>query len=450
MLTGRRWGSLAVWRIAPLTLCLTTALACARIAAPPGGPPDRTPPQLLSTSPDSVAVLAEWDEDVEFRFSEVISEGGTPNFGLGSGDLEKLIILSPSTRVPVVRWRRSRITVHPREGWRPNTVYRIELLPGIVDLRNNRSQNGRVVTFTTGAPLPTDTLRGLVINWETRRPAPRAMIEAILLPDSLPYRSATDSVGTFALGPLPPGEYLVYAALDQNNDAKRQPREPFDTVRLERGRVLAGELWTFRRDTTPVRIQTVIRQDSLSLAVTFTQQLDPTQPWRTDSVRVVTLPDSTPVAVDTVLPQEPFDSLFRRPPADTVAPADSARIQQERARADSARVADSVARARREQALGAERRPDAPQTDTMALRVRTTRPAVFDKLFIRLEQPLVPGTRYVVTFFGLRSLSGIVGSPRSGAIRIDAPPAADTTGAVRDTARTAPDTTRARPDTVPP
>jgi hypothetical protein len=95
-------------------------------------------------------------------------------------------------------------------------------------------------------------------------------------------------------------------------------------------------------------------------------------------------------------------------------------------------------------------RPDAPQTDTMALRVRTTRPAVFDKLFIRLEQPLVPGTRYVVTFFGLRSLSGIVGSPRSGAIRIDAPPAADTTGAVRDTARTAPDTTRARPDTVPP
>jgi hypothetical protein len=425
-------------------------MACARIAAPPGGPPDRAPPQLLSTSPDSVAVLAEWDEDVEFRFSEVISEGGTPNFGLGSGDLEKLIILSPSNRVPVVRWRRSRITVRPREGWRPNTVYRIELLPGIVDLRNNRSQNGRVITFTTGAPLPTDTLRGLVVNWETRRPAPRAMIEAILLPDSLPYRSATDSVGAFALGPLPPGEYLVYAALDQNNDAKRQPREPFDTVRLERGVVLAGELWTFRRDTTPVRIQTVTRQDSLSLAVTFTQQLDPTQPWRTDSVRVVTLPDSTPVAVDTVLPQAPFDSLFRRPPADTTAPADSARIQQERARADSARVADSVARARREQALGAARRPDAPRTDTMALRERTTRPAVFDKLFIRLEQPLVPETRYVVTFFGLRSLSGIVGSPRSGAIRIDAPPAADTTRAVRDTARAARDTTRARPDTVPP
>jgi hypothetical protein len=443
-----------VWRrdTAVLLLCLTAVplSSCARIAAPPGGPPDRAPPQLLATLPDSVAVLADWDEDVEFQFSEVISEGGSPNFGLGSGDLEKLIILSPSNRVPVVRWRRSRITVRPREGWRPNTVYRIELLPGIVDLRSNRSRNGRVITFTTGAPLPTDTLRGLVVNWENRRPAPRAMVEAILLPDSLPYRTAADSVGVFTLGPLPAGEYLIYAALDQNNDAKRQPREPFDTVRLQRGQVMAGEMWTFRRDTTPVRIQSVTRGDSLSLVVTFSQQLDPYQPLGPDSVRVVTLPDSVPVAVDTVIPQALFDSLFgRRLVADTGAPGDTTRIQRERARADSIRVADSVARVRREQALGAARRPDAPRADTLALRERRTRPALFDKLVIRLEQPLVPETRYVVMFFGLRNSSRIAGSPRSGVIRIEPRPVADSSRAVPDTARAVRDTARVRPDTVP-
>ena len=74
--------------------------------------------------------------------------------------IERLVILSPSSRVPAVSWKRSRITVHPREGWRPNTVYRVELLPGVADLRNNRSQNGRVITFTTGAPLPTATSAG--------------------------------------------------------------------------------------------------------------------------------------------------------------------------------------------------------------------------------------------------------------------------------------------------
>lgn len=451
-LTGRRRNGVGVcrWITVTLPLCLTASLACARIAAPPGGPPDRAPPQLLSTSPDSVTVLADWDEDVEFQFSEVISEGSAPNFGLGSGDLEKLIILSPSNRVPVVRWRRSRITVRPREGWRPNTVYRIELLPGIVDLRSNRSRNGRVITFTTGAPLPTDTLRGLVINWENRRPAPRALVEAVLLPDSLSYRTATDSVGVFRLGPLPSGEYLVYAAIDQSNDGKRQPREPFDTVRLQRGQVLTGEMWAFRRDTTPVRIQSVTRGDSLSLVVTFSQQLDPYQPLRSDSVRVVTLPDSAPVAVDTVIPPALYDSLFgRRLVADTGAAADTTRLRRERARADSIRVADSVARVRREQALGAARRPEAPRADTLALRERRTRPALFDKLVIRLEQPLVPETRYVVTFFGLRNSSRIAGSPRSGAIRIEPRPVADSSRAVRDTARAVRDTARARPDTVP-
>jgi len=454
-LTGRRRGGGAAWRwiAATLPLCLAAALlvSCARIAPPPGGPPDRSAPQLLSTLPDSVAVLPDWDDDVEFRFNEVISEGASPNFGLGSGDLEKLVILSPTTRVPVVGWRRSRITVHPREGWRPNTVYRIELLPGIVDLRSNRSRNGRVVTFTTGAPLLTDTLDGLIVNWENRRPAPRALIEAVLLPDSLTYRTTADSVGAFALGPLPAGEYLIYGAIDQNNDAKRQPREPFDSIRLTRGQKHAGALWAFRRDSTPVRIQTVSRHDSLTLAVTFSQQLDPRQRLLTDSVRVVMLPDSTPVAVDTVLPQVLFDSLFgRRPAADSATPADSVRLRAERARADSIRVADSLARVRREQALGAARRPQAPRADTTALQELRTRPALFDKLFVRLKQPLVRDSRYVVTFFGLRNLSGIAGSPRSGAIRIEAPPPADTSRAARDSARAVRDTTRPGRDTTRP
>ena len=42
----------------------------------------------------------------------------------------------------IARWRRDRITVRPREGWRPNTMYRVELLPGVSDLRNNRATTG--------------------------------------------------------------------------------------------------------------------------------------------------------------------------------------------------------------------------------------------------------------------------------------------------------------------
>ena len=71
------------------------AVSCARMEPPPGGPPDIAPPQLVATRPDSLASIPNFKGDVEFQFDEVISEGGSPNQGAGTGDLEKLVILSP-------------------------------------------------------------------------------------------------------------------------------------------------------------------------------------------------------------------------------------------------------------------------------------------------------------------------------------------------------------------
>ncbi len=112
----------------------------------------------------------------------MISEGGAPNRGEGTGGLEKLIVLSPTTEFPDVSWKRDRITVKPKGGWRPNRVYRVQLLPGVTDLRNNRSNEGAVLTFTTGAPRPQNTLKGTVVDWTTSRPAANALIVATLLP----------------------------------------------------------------------------------------------------------------------------------------------------------------------------------------------------------------------------------------------------------------------------
>ncbi len=232
---------------APALALVALAVACARIAPPPGGPPDFIAPRLVATVPESLAVLPGFDGWVEFAFDEVVDQGRTPNFGFGNGDLERLVLVSPDTGVPRVRWHRNRIAVRPHDGWRPNTVYRIELGAGLEDLapRPNRRDSAAVITFTTGAPVPTRTLYGRAVDWIARRFAPRVLVEVALLPDSLIYRTVTDSSGRFRIGPLPEGEYLVSVTLDQNANRRRDGREGWDSVRIAEGRDSVGEVWAF-------------------------------------------------------------------------------------------------------------------------------------------------------------------------------------------------------------
>lgn len=328
--------------------------ACANILPPPGGPPDTAPPQLVSISPESLAVLPAFDGDVEFRFSEVVAEGAAGQ-GDALGELERLVILSPARGVPEIRWRRNRITVRPRGGWLPNRVYRVQLLPGVADLRNNRSQAataGGVVTFTTGAPVPTATLRGAVFDWTTGRPAVGALVEAVLLEDSLPYRIVTDSAGRFALGPVPTATYDVFGIIDQDRDLARDPREAFDSVRVAAG-ADSIRLWTFPRDTTPPRIRDITVRDSVTATVTFTSPLLPAQVIDTASVALMRLPDSTRVPVVSLAPLAPGDT------APTVLPG--------------------------------------------------MRAALSERLVLRAYTPWIPGTRYALRVRGIRNAAGVAG-----------------------------------------
>jgi hypothetical protein len=380
----------SLWSVfaALLPICPAALLSCARIEPPPGGPPDATPPRLIAIKPDSFAVLGPFRGVAEFRFDEVISEGGAPNRGEGTGGLEKLVILSPSTRIPEVNWKRNRITVRPREGWRTNRVYRVELLPGVTDLRNNRSESGTVLTFTTGAPKPTNTLQGVVVDWGTSRPAANALVIATLLPDSLPYRGVSDSSGRFSLGPLPTGDYQVTGVLDQDHDQLQDAREAYASARVARGKSDAGELWAFVHDTTPPRIQTVTVEDSVSASITFSQKLDPRQRLSPGDVRLRLLPDSVPVGVASILPGPVDDSLHRRAPR-----ADSTAI-------DSTAL-DTTA-ARRKPSPTLPNRP-APQNRQMA------RPPLYERLVLRVPRPWAPGSRLVLEIRGVRNITGVAG-----------------------------------------
>jgi Big-like domain-containing protein len=417
-------------RVTPARLSAFIGLlgaSCARIEPPPGGPPDITPPQLMAIKPDSFSRIPNFKGEVEFRFDQVVSEGSSPNQGTGTGDLEKLVILSPTTRVPHVNWRRDRITVKPAEGWRPNTVYRVELLPGVTDLRRNQSKQGTVLTFTTGAELPATTIDGTVVDWSTSRPAPGALVEALLLKDSLPYRGLADSAGHFSFGPLPSGEYLVRGIIDQNRNNVADPREAFDSVRLAPGKTSAGELWAFVHDTTPPRIQEIAATDSVSATVTLSQTLDPRLHLKPDAVTVRVLPDSTLVQVASLLTKTEDDSIHRR----AAAARDTLSDTTGRERPGIREVPPAPTPA---PGPGARGRGAQPRVQPEML---TSRPPLTDKLVVRVVRPWTAGSRYEVEIKGVRNTTGAAGDVRGG-FTVPKPGAADSTRAKADSAKRAP------------
>ncbi|MGH7508747.1 MAG: Ig-like domain-containing protein [Gemmatimonadales bacterium] len=403
---------------------LSILSSCARMEPPPGGPPDAQPPRLIATRPDTLASLGAFRGVAEFQFDEVISEGGTPSRGEGTGDLERLVILSPTTRVPEVSWRRNRITVRPREGWQPNRVYRVQLLPGVTDLRNNRSEEAAVLTFSTGAPRPRRTLQGQVVDWGTSRPAPNALVIATLLPDSLDYRAVADSSGRFNIGPLPDGEYLVTGVLDQNADHRQDSREAYGTARAPRGKSDAGEIWAFVHDTNPPRIQTIAVNDSLSATITFSQKLDPRQRLAARDVRLLLLPDSTPYPVASILPQPVDDSLHA-----------AAVIPDTAGRADTTRAGRRAAPRLRGRADTGE--------------VRTTRPPLFDRLVLRVPRPWPPGARLALELRGVRNVTGAAGNPVGVVAVPERAPSPKDTAAVQQPRDTAGAARPKRPPTAP-
>ncbi len=142
------------------------AASCASQGEPPGGPPRTTPPQIVRVVPESGAVVPDWHGDAVIVFDEVIDEmpasPGPPGAITG---LARQVILSPAAGEVKVSWHRTAIRVRPAEGWRPQRVYRLELLPGITDLRRNVLKRGTTVVFSTGPAIPATALTGTAVLW---------------------------------------------------------------------------------------------------------------------------------------------------------------------------------------------------------------------------------------------------------------------------------------------
>lgn len=364
-------------------IALVLVGGCASAGQPPGGPERHVPPEIVSVLPDSGQTNATV-KYAQFQFDEVVSDRPS-----GSGTtLDQLFLISPRTGAPEVSWHRSRITVRPHGGFRPNTAYRITLLPGLADLRGNVRKDTRTILFSTGPTFPRFSIPGRVFDWAAQRPAIGAYIEGIARRDTtLVYLAAADSTGEFDLGPLDTGTYLVRAIVDQNSNRKLDRNEKWDTVSVDVSTTRpAIELLAIERDSVPPAFDNIVVTDSVTLRVSFDKALDPNLTLNPSLFRLQRA-DSTTLTITRVQAL----SFVQR--------AQEARAADSTRRADSLRAASGIPTVRPAPGTAPTVAPPPPRPHV---------PAPDRAVVITLApaNPLVVGQDYRLSAHGIRNLLG--------------------------------------------
>jgi hypothetical protein len=429
-------------------ILLFVLVACAQQGFPPGGPPDKDPPKLIKTTPDSnernVTV-----KEANFQYDEVLSE--RPG---GGSTLDALVLISPRDGAPRVGWHRTRISAHGRKDWKANTTYTITILPGISDLRGNLDKVGHKLVFSTGPEIAGASVSGVVFDWPAGHPAPNALVEAVSHPDSTVYIDRADSIGHFTISHIPPGSFTVYGWVDANNNHDRDVHELQDSAIITLKDTARVELDAFIHDSIGPHVVTVEVRDSLTLHATFDKPVDPKQPF--DSAHIMLrAADSSLVPTKAIVSAREIDKQR----SDSMARADSIRARHDTAfrrqyEAQHRVPTDSSARA-------AVRR--AAELAKMA----PSKPVPILDILISLKQPLTPGATYRLESKDIHNLMGVAANSIRSFTVPKPPPlpppgkgAAVPPGAKPDTTRrrgagvrpapTPADTSKSRPPATPP
>lgn len=377
--------------------------ACARVMSPTGGERDQEPPRIVETNPQQDQLAADFagsNRPVRIVFHETISERSP----------REMVLVSPETGEVNVDRDGNVLEVTVEGGWQASRVYRVTVLPGILDRHGNARTVPYELVFSTGAAILHNAMGGIATDRITGRPAVNARVEARSRADtSTVYTTVSDSAGFFALRALPAGNYTatVYADLNRNRTLDRTEARATREFTIGGTDTLTTELSLLGLDTTPARLLRAEIRDSLQVRFSFDDYMDGTAQLGNIFVNAWQLPDSIAVAGGRLMTPRAFQQAQQRP--------------------DTTRVTS----------------PRLPPADTAAQ-------LPINELIYVPNRPLRPSTRYRFTITGFVNLHGLANGGGSVTATAPAPPrvappaARDSTATPRDTIATPRDTTRGR------
>jgi len=222
-------------------------VSCAGQAPPPGGPEDRIPPEIISTSPAPYSTYYS-ERVVALEFSEYVERRS----------VEGAIFVSPDVGRLEFDWSGQEVEITFADSLKPNTTYVVTVGTDVVDLRNrNRMARAFSIAFSTGGQIDRAAIAGIVYPESGGASKSGVLVGAYRLDDLDPdtlnprwtkpdYVTQTGSAGEFALPHLRFGRYRLLALRDEYTNLLYDPQT--DAYGLLAGDVALSEADTLVRD----------------------------------------------------------------------------------------------------------------------------------------------------------------------------------------------------------
>ena len=195
-------------------ICVCQSNNCANQGMPPGGPEDKTPPEIIHTIPDINSTNVPRTTEVEFEFSENIQDNS----------LKSLIFISPNPgKGFTIKAKGNKINLEFTDSLIANVTYSITLGTGIKDLRGNKLKESYTLGFATGDRLDEKQISGQVFADKPTEVTVWAYFysdgEAVNPGKDQPiYVTQCDNEGKFKLSNLASRHYRLFAVRDQDKN----------------------------------------------------------------------------------------------------------------------------------------------------------------------------------------------------------------------------------------
>lgn len=287
--------------IAFLTLL---TVSCAKQQPPPGGPEDKTPPEILFSIPENESVRIDRTPLIEIGFSERMNRD----------KLRSAVFISPPTETPPeLSWKKNSLRITFQDSLDADKTYLITVGSSATDEHNNRIENSFTLALSTGESIDSGFVSGsarsrgkpyggaTVVAWEV------SSLDTVGILTAMPeYFTQTGADGSFTFSYMSPGEFILMAFDDRNNNRTWDPSKEMaglatqPVLLTQQIRSMTGiNFDLLSRDTVPLTVKDAAIARSGVLRVSFDGKLLRNGLGKAD-VRLVSSMSPDTIVVDTL------------------------------------------------------------------------------------------------------------------------------------------------------